>query len=70
MLSEKEKITLEAIGKRSLITERDLKKTVGEGAEHAIRRLVEKNFISQVRPIGTTCYVITAKGTKALRDME
>ena len=70
MLSEKEKVTLEAIGKKSLITEKDLKKIVGEGTEHAIRKLVEKNLISQVRPIGTICYVITTKGTKALRDME
>ncbi len=70
MLAEKEHLVLKVIGKKSLITLTDLKKAAGDEIEPIINRLVEKNLISEVRPVGTICYVITAKGTKALQDME
>ena len=70
MLSEKEKTALKAVGKNSLLTISDMKKVIGDGTEYIINRLIDKKLISEVRPIGTICYVITAKGSKALRDIE
>ena len=70
VLSEKEKTALRAVGKNSLLTISDMKKVIGDGTEYIINRLIDKKLISEVRPIGTICYVITAKGSKALRDIE
>ena len=70
MLSEKEQEVLKAIGKKNLITMHDLRKIIGDGMQHTANNLIEKKLISEVRPIGTTCYVITGKGNKALHDIE
>ena len=69
MLSEKERTVLLAVEKNKLITKSDLKKTVGDGAEYTINKLIEKKLVSEVRPIGPICYVTTAKGTKALHEI-
>ncbi len=70
MLTEKERVVLKAIGSKSLISANDLKKNVGNDAEYTLNKLIEKKFVSEVRPIGTICYVITTKGTKALSELE
>lgn len=75
MLSAVEKKILKKVGEMQLISRQDLKRFLqtnggGEGAIDTVtKNLVKQNLLTEVRPIGSTCYVITQKGNKALDDL-
>ena len=78
MLTSAEEKILKKIAKQSLITKIELKKFLsnnGSGnvsslVDNAARSLTEKNLISTINPVGSTCFVITQRGAKMLKDME
>ena len=80
MLTPVEERVLKKINEQSLITKSELKKFLsnngGSGkdmgglVDNAARSLMEKNLISTINPVGSTCFVITQRGAKLLKDME
>lgn len=80
MLTPAEEKILKKIAEQSLITKIELKKFLsnngGSGrdmsgiVDNAARSLMEKNLISTINPVGSTCFVITQRGAKMLKDME
>ncbi len=75
MLTTIEKKILKKVAEDQLISRPELKKFLHSngGGENAIdtvaRNLVEKNLLAEIHPIGSTCYVITQKGTRMLDDI-
>lgn len=70
MLTEKERVVLELIGKKMLITKEELKK----GCElepgvvnESVYLLKDNGFIEILNPIGSSSVIITQKGMRALR---
>lgn len=66
---------LKKIAASHLVTKEELKKFLRDNGQdipvhHAVRALVSKQFINEIHPIGSTCFVITQKGTRALKEME
>lgn len=76
MLSAIEKKILKKVSENQLITRPELKKFLqtNGGGENAVdtvtRNLVQKNFLVEINPIGSTCYVITQKGSRMLDDIK
>ncbi len=80
MLTPAEEMILKKIAEQNLITKIELKEFLrNDGAagkdanavlETAARGLAEKNLISAINPVGSTCFVITQRGAKMLKDME
>ena len=74
MLSSIEKKILKKVAESQLITRPELKKFLqaNGGGENAIdtvtRNLVDKNLLAAINPIGSTCYVITQKGSRMLDE--
>ena len=76
MLSANEKKILKKIAENHIITRSELKtflQTNG-GSSAAIdsvtRNLLKDNLLSEVNPIGSTCYVITQKGNRFLDELK
>lgn len=76
MLSPVEKKILKKVAEMQLISRQDLKRFLQSngGGENAIDTvttgLVKKNLLTEVRPIGSTCYVITQKGNQTLDELK
>lgn len=79
MLTPAEERVLKKIAEQNLITKIELKEylrnNVGSGnvaslLETACHGLMSKNLISVINPVGSTCFVITQRGTKLLKDLE
>ena len=76
MLTPIEKKILKKISEAQLISRQDLKKFLqaNGGGHDAVdiitSNLVKKSLLTEVRPIGSTCYVITQKGTQILDELK
>ena len=76
MLSSIEKKILKKVGENQLITRPELKKFLqaNGGGENAVdtvtNNLIQKNLLTAINPIGSTCYVITQKGTRMLDELK
>ncbi len=71
MLTESEITVLEVLNSRLLAKLGEIKKSVGDGTDGvgtSIQRLISMDFVKVVEPIGEKCFVITHRGSKALRD--
>lgn len=76
MLNKTELTILKKIFEDKLITKIELmtylKKNGGNINSEALntitRNLMEKNLISSISPVGSTCFVITQRGTRFLDD--
>jgi hypothetical protein len=75
MLTSIEKKILKKVAESQLISRPDLKKFLqnnGGGADAAdtvTKNLVKRNLLSEINPVGSTCYVITRNGTKMLEEL-
>ena len=76
MLSAAEKKVLKKIAESQLITRYDLKKflqnsgTSVDSVDTITKGLVKKSLVSEINPVGSTCYVITQKGNKAIEELK
>ena len=76
MLTSIEKKILKKVAEHQLITRPELKRYLqaNGGGENAVdsvtRNLIQKNFLTEINPIGSTCYVITQKGSRMLDDLK
>ena len=76
MLTTIEKKILKKVSESQLISRPELKKYLQSngGGENAIdtltKNLVVKNLLVEINPIGSTCYVITQRGTRMLDEMK
>ena len=75
MLTTIERKILKKVAESQLISRPDLKKYLqaNGGGENAVdtvtKNLIQKNLLTEINPIGSTCYVITQKGTRILDEM-
>lgn len=76
MLNKTEQMILKIIAKNKLITKTELKAYLhndgginSEALESITRNLIQKNLVTAISPVGSTCFVITQKGTKFLEEM-
>jgi len=74
-MNQTETKLLRKIATSHLVTKEELKKFLRDNGHdvpvtHAVKTLVSKQYITEIHPIGSTCFVITQKGTRALKDME
>ena len=76
MLSPSEKKILKKIAEIQLITRPDLKKFLQNSGGSAdsidiiTNSLVKKSLVSEINPVGSTCYVITQRGNKMLEELK
>ena len=79
MLTPAEAKILKKISEMNLITKYELKRFLNDNGsgrdinailESATKGLTEKNLVSTINPVGSTCFVITKKGSRMLQDME
>ena len=77
MINKTELTILKKLSENKLMTKIELmaylKKSNGSINSDAMntitRNLMDKNLISAINPVGSTCFVITQKGTRFLNDM-
>lgn len=74
-MNKMEKKILKKVSDNHLMTKEEivnfLRKDGGEGGyEASLRKLLENDLIATIRPVGSTCFIITQKGTQILRDIE
>lgn len=65
---------LRKIGETKVTTKLELKKILsnpenGSIIDSATENLIEKNLVTAINPIGSTCFIITRKGNRLLRDL-
>lgn len=74
MLNSLEIKILRMIAESQLLTKPELlRKLNGSGTsvvESATKNLMQKNFLASISPIGSTCYIVTQKGTRYLQDTD
>ena len=79
MLTPAESKILKKISEMNLITKYELKRFLNDNGsgrdinailESATKGLMEKDLVSSINPVGSTCFVITKKGSRMLQDME
>ncbi len=71
MLTEKEMMVLEMLNGQLLAKIEEIKAALGsetDGVTTSLQRLVSMDCVKIVEPIGEKCFVITHKGSKALRN--
>ncbi|MBI5060890.1 MAG: hypothetical protein HZB67_01100 [Candidatus Aenigmarchaeota archaeon] len=66
---------LKKIAASHLVTKEELKKFLRDNGHdtpinHAMKTLVSKQYVNEIHPIGSTCFVITQKGHRAIKEME
>ena len=66
---------LKKIAGSHIVTKEELRKFLHENGHNvsvsgAVKNLLAKQYINEIRPVGSTCFVITQKGAKALKEME
>ncbi len=79
MLTPAESKVLKKIAEMNLVTKHELRKFMADNGsgrdinailESATKGLMEKNLVSTINPVGSTCFVITKRGSKMLQDLE
>jgi hypothetical protein len=76
MLTSIEKKILKKVAEHQLITRPELKRYLqaNGGGENAVdsvtKNLIQKNLLTEINPIGSTCYVITQKGSQMLDELK
>ena len=72
MINKLEKKILAQIATAQLITRAELLKKIDgnnkTAIENATKNLIDMELLATISPVGSTCYVITQKGTRLLRD--
>ena len=69
MLTEKEATLLRLLSKEMLIRKDELRKKLKgsmEGYEFVLSKLISDGYVKSIESIGSHCFAITQKGTKAL----
>jgi predicted transcriptional regulator len=69
MLTDTEKEILRKINQVELIDMIELKSFVNGNVNAVLNSLTAKGFVNEIRPLGSTSYVITQKGKQFLRDL-
>ena len=79
-LTKTEKQLLKKIAEMNLVTKAELNVFLKDGnnsgkdptatLNSATRNLMDKELITSINPVGSTCFIITKNGTKLLQDME
>lgn len=78
-LSKTEEKILRAVSENQLMTRNELKTLLKKDAgdkdvtvvlDTVVRGLVDKKLVSVITPIGSTCYVITQRGSQLLNGRE
>ena len=74
-MNAQEKKILRKISDNQLMTKEEVAKFLrsngGEaGYEASLRNLLTNDLIAAIRPVGSTCFIITQKGSQILRDIE
>ena len=74
MLSDVEKTVLKKLSETHLSTKHELKKMLSKDYKNfdvdlVTKSLLEKNLLKAINPVGSTCYIITQKGTRTLREI-
>ena len=71
MLSDSERKILEMMSRQLLVTKSEiaahLGKTVLDGEQYSVNRLVEIGYVEKVESLGV-CYVITQAGIRAMKQ--
>ena len=65
---------LRKIGETKVTTKFELKRVLNNPENASIidsstKSLIEKDLITAINPIGSTCFIITKKGNRLLRDL-
>jgi predicted transcriptional regulator len=73
-ITKTEEKILKKIGEVKLTTKVELKNTLNNPdstgiVDSATQNLIEKNLIRAINPLGSTCFIITRKGNKLLKDL-
>lgn len=76
MLNKTELTILKKISENKLITKMELMAHLKKNGNNInsetlttiTRNLMEKNLVSEINPVGSTCFVITQRGTRFLED--
>jgi chromosome segregation and condensation protein ScpB len=66
---------LKKVASSQLVTKEELRKFLRDNGHEvnvntAVKTLVTKQYLNEVRPIGSTCFVITQKGARVLKEMD
>ena len=79
-LNQSERNVLKKIAESHLLTKIELKKYLESNgssgkdltpvADAITRRLMEQKLVTAISPVGSTCYIITQRGTQMLRELE
>jgi len=80
MLNGLEKNVLKKIAENQLVSRPELRKYLetngSSGKDLSVvvdtitKRLMEQRLISTINPVGSTCYIITQRGTQFLKELE
>ena len=75
MLSPAERIILKKLSETHLATKHELKnyltkEQINANVDQVTRKLLGKNLLRTISPVGATCYIITQKGTKLLSEID
>ena len=75
MLNDVEKTVLKKLSETHLATKHELKKMLSEDhtnfdVDLVTKSLLAKNLLKAINPVGSTCYIITQKGTRILREID
>ena len=75
MLIDVEKSILKKLFETHLATKHELKKMLSKDHKNfdvdiVTKSLLEKNLLKAINPVGSTCYIITQKGTRILREID
>lgn len=72
MLNGKELSILRIINEKMLVRKDELKKLIGDGSDWnvIISKLVSEGYINNLDSIGSQCFAITQKGTRAISRHE
>ncbi len=71
MITDKEMLVLEMLNGQLLAKLREIKAALGsetDGIATSLQKLVSMDCVKVIEPIGEKCFVITHKGSKALRN--
>ncbi len=66
---------LKKIAASHLVTKEELKKFLRDNGHDAsvntaMKNLISKQYVNEIHPIGSTCFVITQKGNRAIKELE
>jgi hypothetical protein len=75
MMNPGELKIMKKIAEQELITKIELKKFLQAGGSDAgldsiTKSLLQKNYITTVNMVGSTCYIITKNGAQVIKEMD